>query len=48
VSYYVDFGYQVLFKGNGLAYVWPDITGILVIGVALFSLSVWRFDRLVR
>ena len=48
VRYYVDFGYQVLFKGNGLAYVWPDVTGILVLGVAIFLLSVRRFARLVR
>jgi ABC-2 type transport system permease protein len=48
VRHYIDFGYQVLFKGNGLAYVWPDIAGILVLGVALFALSVWRFRRLVR
>ena len=48
VSYYVDFGYQVLFKGNDLAYVWRDVAGILVLGVALFGISVWRFGRLVR
>jgi ABC-2 type transport system permease protein len=47
VRHYVDFGYQVLFKGNGLAYVWPDIAGILVLGVALFVISVRRFARLV-
>jgi ABC-2 type transport system permease protein len=48
VRYYVDFGYQVLFKGNGIAYVWPDVAGILALGVALFLLSVRRFARLVR
>jgi ABC-2 type transport system permease protein len=48
VRHYVDFGYQVLFKGNGLAYVWHDVAGILVLGVALFLLSVRRFARLVR
>jgi ABC-2 type transport system permease protein len=46
--HYVDFGYQVLFKGNGLADVWPDIAGILALGVALFALSVRRFARLTR
>jgi ABC-2 type transport system permease protein len=46
--HYVDFGYQVLFKGNGLAYVWQDVVGILVLGVALFTLSVRRFAQLVR
>jgi len=48
VRHYVDFGYQVLFKGNGVAYVWPDIVGILVLGVALFTISIRRFARLTR
>jgi ABC-2 type transport system permease protein len=48
VRHYVDFGYQVLFKGNGLVYVWQDIAGILVLGIALFVVSVRRFARLVR
>jgi ABC-2 type transport system permease protein len=46
VRHYVDFGYQVLFKGNGLAYVWPDVLGILLLGVALFGFSIRRFTRL--
>ena len=48
VRHYVDFGYQVLFKGNGLAYVWQDVAWILLLGVVLFLLSVRRFARLVR
>ncbi len=48
VRHYVDFGYQVLFKGNGLADVWPDIAGILALGLALFAISVCRFARLAR
>lgn len=48
MRHYVDFGYQVLFKGNGLAYVWPDIVGIFLLGVALFTISVRRFARLTR
>ncbi len=48
VRHYVDFGYQVLFKGNGLAYVWPQIASILVLGVAVFTVSVRRFSRVVR
>jgi len=48
VRHYVDFGYQVLFRGNGLAYVWPQIAGILVLGVAVFAVSVRRFARLAR
>jgi ABC-2 type transport system permease protein len=48
VRHYVDFGYQVLFKGNGLTYVWHDVAGILALGVSLFVISVRRFARLVR
>jgi ABC-2 type transport system permease protein len=48
VRYYVDFGYQVLFKGNGLAYVWPDVVGIVLLGVALFGFSIRRFVQLAR
>lgn len=46
MRYYMDFGYQVLFKGNGLAYVWHDIIGILAVGSAMFGFAVWRFRRL--
>lgn len=35
-------------KGNGVADVWPDIAGILALGVALFAISVRRFARLAR
>ena len=48
VRHYVDFGYQVLFKGNGLSYVWPQVTAILALGLALFAISVRRFARLAR
>jgi ABC-2 type transport system permease protein len=48
VRHYVDFGYQVLFKGNGLADVWTQIVGVLALGLALFGLSVQRFARLTR
>lgn len=46
VRHYVDFGYQVLFKGNGLAYVWHDILGMLVLGGLMFGFSVARFRRM--
>ncbi len=46
MRYYIDFGYQVLFKGNGLAYVWHDILGMLVLGGLMFGFSVVRFRRM--
>jgi ABC-2 type transport system permease protein len=48
MRYFMDFGYQVLFKGNGLAFVWRDIVGILALGSAMFGLSMWGFRRLYR
>ncbi len=46
MRYFMDFGYQVLFKGNGFAYVWHDILGIVALGSAMFGLSMWGFRRL--
>jgi len=46
LRYFIDLGFQVLFKGNGLMYVWQDILGILVLGSGLFAFAVWRFRRL--
>lgn len=46
MRYYIDFGYQVLFKGNGLRYVWHDIVGMVILGAVMFGVAVWRFRRL--
>jgi ABC-2 type transport system permease protein len=45
MRYFIDFGFNVLFKGNGFFYIWPDIIGILIMGVLLFSFSKWWFHR---
>ena len=42
----MDFGYQVIFKGNGIAYVWPDVLGIVVFGACFFALSLARFKKM--
>lgn len=46
MRYYIDFGYQVIFKGNGIAYVWRDILGIVTVGAVMFGLAVRRYQRL--
>jgi ABC-2 type transport system permease protein len=46
MRYFLDLGFQVLFKGNGLAYVWHDVLGIVVLGSGLFAFAVWRFRSL--
>jgi len=45
MRYFIDFGYSVLFKGNGIKYVWHDIVGIILIGAVLFGFSIWRFRK---
>lgn len=45
MRYFIDFGYSVLFKGNGIKYVWQDILGIVLIGAVLFGFSVYRFRK---
>ena len=45
MRYFIDFGYSVLFKGNGVKYVWHDIIGIVILGAFLFGFSVWRFRK---
>lgn len=45
MRYFIDFGYGVILKGNGLALVAWDIVGIVILGSALFGFSLWRFER---
>ena len=45
MRYFIDFGFGVLLKGNGLALVAWDIVGMLVFGIALFSFSLCWFQR---
>jgi len=45
MRYFIDFGYSVLFKGNGIRYVWDDILGIVIIGIVFFTFSAYRFRK---
>ena len=45
LRYFIDFGYGVILKGNGLALVAQDIAGICILGVGLFTFSLWWFRR---
>lgn len=45
LRYFIDFGYGVVLKGNGVRLVAWDIVGIVVLGAGLFWFSVWRFER---
>lgn len=45
MRYFIDFGYSVLFKGNGIKYVWLDMIGIILLGAVLFIFSLYRFRK---
>jgi ABC-2 type transport system permease protein len=45
LRYFIDFGYGVILKGNGLDLVAWDIAGICILGFGLFSFSLWWFQK---
>jgi ABC-2 type transport system permease protein len=44
-THFVMFAQAILFRGAGLAVVWPQFVALAVIGTALFSLSLVRFRK---
>jgi len=44
-THFVALGQAILFRGAGLDLVWPQFAALLVIGVALFALSLARFRK---
>ena len=47
-THFVILAQAVLFRGAGLAVVWPQIAALLVIGAILFWFSLWRFRAFLR
>jgi ABC-2 type transport system permease protein len=45
LRHFIDFGYGVILKGNGLAFVAKDIAAICLLGFGLFTFSLWWFRR---
>lgn len=45
LRYFIDFGYGVILKGNGLALVAQDIAGICILGFGLLTFSLWWFHK---
>jgi len=45
LRYFIDFAFGVVLKGNGLSVVVWDIVGIVVLGVVLFTFSLFWFER---
>jgi ABC-2 type transport system permease protein len=48
LRYFIDFGFGVILKGNGLAVLARDVVGIAVLGAVLFSFSLFWFKRSLR
>ncbi len=47
-THFVILAQAVLFRGAGLAVIWPQLAALLVIGAALFLFSLRRFRRFLR
>ncbi len=45
LRYYIDFAFGVILKGNGVHLLLPDVFGIAVLGVGLFTFSLLWFER---
>ncbi|MGV0912137.1 ABC transporter permease [Martelella sp. FOR1707] len=47
-THFVALAQSIMFRGAGLAVIWPQLLSLAAIGLALFSLSLWRFRRSLR
>ncbi len=47
-THFVILAQAVLFRGAGLATVWPQLLALVGIGSVLFALSLWRFRKFLR
>jgi ABC-2 type transport system permease protein len=45
LRYFVTVVQAVFLKGSGLAVLWAEMLAMTGLGLALLSLSVWRFRR---
>lgn len=44
-THFVELGQAILFRGAGLAVVWPEFVALLLIGGTLFAISLSRFRK---
>lgn len=45
LRYYTQIALGIFLKGAGMQVLWPQVLGLAAIGLAVFSLSVWRFKQ---
>jgi ABC-2 type transport system permease protein len=48
LRYFIEITHGILFKGSGLSVLWDSVLAMTLLGVALFSFSLWRFRRQFR
>jgi ABC-2 type transport system permease protein len=39
----VSFAQSILYRGAGIAIVWPDFLQVAIVGGLFFALAMWRF-----
>ncbi|MNZ92030.1 Inner membrane transport permease YhhJ [compost metagenome] len=44
-THFVSLAQAILYRGAGLAIVWPQFLAIIAIGSAFFAGALWRFRR---
>jgi ABC-2 type transport system permease protein len=44
-THFTELGQAILFRGAGLAVVWPSFVALLLIGAVMFALSLRRFRQ---
>lgn len=47
-THFVALAQAVLFRGAGIATVWPQLVTLLGIGLLLFTFSLWRFRKMLQ
>lgn len=47
-THFVSLAQAIMFRGAGLDVIWPQLLSLLAIGLAFFSISLWRFRKSLR
>ena len=45
LTYYMEIGLGIFLKGVGMEILWPQALGMLVLGLGIFPLGLWRLGR---
>ena len=46
LRYYLDIGFGILLKGNGMGILYKQVLGMTALGVCLFAYGAYRFRRM--